>query len=416
MEVTPGAVGGHRVTKTVLLIGTFDTKADEYAFVRDLIRDRGHRALMMDIGVLAEPPFAVDIHADQVAEAGGASLAALRVAGDRGAAVDAMMRGAHALCLDLARSGRIDGVLGLGGGGGTTIIAAAMQSFAVGVPKVIVSTMASGNTAPYVGVKDVTMMYSVVDIAGLNPISRRILANAAGAVCGMLDQPVAAPAAGKPLIAATMFGVTTPCVTAARKRLENHGYDVVVFHATGSGGRAMEGLIADGYFAGVLDATTTEWADEVVGGVLSAGPDRLSAAGVQGIPQVVSVGALDMVNFGAADSIPVEFRSRTFYRHNATVTLMRTTPDECSEIGRRIAIKLNAAKGPVALLLPLRGISMIDADGQPFNDPAADRALFASLREHIASHVTVRDIDAHINDEQFAHALVDELLALLPKP
>ncbi len=215
------------------------------------------------------------------------------------------------------------------------------------------------------------------------------------------------------MIAATMFGVTTPCVTEARRRLEAAGYDVLVFHATGSGGRAMEGLIADGYFAGVLDATTTEWCDEVVGGVLTAGPDRLGAAARTGVPQVVSVGALDMVNFGAPSTVPSRFAGRTFYHHNPTVTLMRTTPDECREIGRRIAEQLNRATGPTVLLLPLRGVSMIDAEGQPFHDPEADRALFDSLRAHVAPAVRVRELDLHVNDPEFARALADELLGLL---
>jgi uncharacterized protein (UPF0261 family) len=293
------------------------------------------------------------------------------------------------------------------------MISAAMRELPVGVPKVLVSTMASGNTAPYVDVKDLTMMYSVVDIAGMNPLSRRILANAAGAIVGMVTQ--AQPlAADRPLVAATMFGVTTPCVTAARERLEAAGYDVLVFHATGSGGRAMEGLIDDGWFAGVLDVTTTEWADEVVGGALTAGPGRLSAAGRRGIPQVVSVGALDMVNFGAPETMPARFRLRRLYRHNPQVTLMRTTPDECREIGRRIAEQLNRATGPTEVLLPRRGVSMIDRDGQPFHDPDANEALFTSLRSALNPNIHVRELDAHINDAEFAHALADELLALLP--
>jgi uncharacterized protein (UPF0261 family) len=323
-----------------------------------------------------------------------------------------MTAGARAITRELYARGTITGVLGLGGGGGTTMITSAMRELPVGVPKLMVSTMASGNTRPYVDVKDITMMYSVVDIAGLNPLSRRILANAAGAVCGMAEQPLP-PTQDKPLIAATMFGVTTPCVTEARKQLEAAGYEVLVFHATGSGGRAMEGLIADGYFAGVLDVTTTEWADEVVGGVLSAGPTRLSAAAAKGVPQVVSVGALDMVNYGAADTVPEKFRGRTLYRHNATVTLMRTTAEECAEIGRRIAEKLNTATGPVTLFLPLRGVSMIDAEGQPFYDAEADHALFASLKRQVAAKVRVVEIDAHINDSAFAGALVDELLRTL---
>ena len=398
---------------TVLLIGTLDTKGDEYAFVRDLIHARGHTTLLMDAGVLADPRFAPDIPADHVAQAGGSTLAKLRARGDRGEAVEVMTTGAKALARQLFDSHRFDGVLGLGGGGGTALITAAMRELPVGVPKLMVSTMASGNTAPYVDVKDITMMYSVVDIAGLNPLSRRVLANAAGAICGMLAMEHAAALGDRPLIAATMFGVTTPCVTEARKHLEQAGYEVIVFHATGTGGRAMEGLIADGYFAGVLDVTTTEWCDEVVGGVLSAGPDRLSAAGASGIPQVVSVGALDMVNFGAIDTVPTRFQGRTLYKHNASVTLMRTSAEECSEVGRRIAAQLNRAKGPVVLMLPLKGVSMVDAEGQPFHNPHANRELFAALKSHVGPNVRVRELDAHINDPEFAHALADELLSLL---
>jgi uncharacterized protein (UPF0261 family) len=405
------------VTRRVLLIGTFDTKGAEYDVVRSIIRERGLGVVTMDLGVREDPPFPVDVTADQVARAGGSTVADLRKRADRGTAVDTMMAGARALTRELYGQNRFDGVLGLGGGGGTTMITAAMRELPVGVPKLMVSTMASGNTAPYVDVKDITMMYSVVDIAGLNPVSMQILRNAAGAIVGMVDQDPprdASAQANRPLIAATMFGVTTPCVTEARKRLEAAGYDVIVFHATGSGGRAMEGLIDDGYFAGVLDVTTTEWCDEVVGGVLTAGPDRLSAAGRKGIPQVVSVGALDMVNFGAVDTIPEKFRDRKLYRHNATVTLMRTTPEESRAIGRRIAEQLNRATGPVVLMLPLRGVSMIDAEGQPFHDPDADRALFDALRARVGENVRVRELDAHINDPEFGRALADELLAHLP--
>lgn len=400
------------MSATILLLGTLDTKGSEYAYVRELIEARGCSVLVVDAGVLGEPAITPEVSAAEVAAAGGSSLKELRARGDRGAAVDAMTAGARAVVARLHAERRFDAVLGLGGGGGTTLIAAAMRELPVGVPKLIVSTMASGNTAPYVDVKDVTLMYSVVDIAGLNPLSRRILANAAGAICGMATQAVPA-AKDRPLIAATMFGVTTPCVNAARARLEAAGYEVVVFHATGSGGRAMEGLIDDGFFAGVLDVTTTEWCDEVVGGVLSAGPDRLSAAGRRGIPQVVSVGALDMVNFGAIDTVPSEFQGRTLYRHNATVTLMRTSPDECAEIGRCIATQLNRATGPTTLVLPLGGVSMIDAKGQPFHDPEADLALFDALRNNAGPNVRVVEIDAHINDPGFADALAGELLRAL---
>ena len=402
--------------RTILLLGTFDTKGHEYGFVRDLIRARGHRTLTMDLGVLGDPLVTAEVTADEVARAGGSDLAALRARGDRGIAVDTMQRGACALVPALHAQGRFDGALGLGGGGGTTMISAAMRTLPVGVPKLVVSTMASGDTRPYVDVKDVTLMYSVVDIAGLNPLSRRILANAAGAICGMVEpaaaDAAATPASGRPLVAATMFGVTTPCVTAVRGLLEAAGCDVTVFHATGSGGRAMEGLIDDGYFAGVMDVTTTEWCDEIVGGILTAGPTRLTAAGRRGIPQVVSAGALDMVNFGAIDTVPERFRHRNLYRHNATVTLMCTTADECVEIGRRIAAQLNTATGPTALVLPLHGVSAIDAPGQPFHDPRADTALFESLRTHVGPHVEVVDVAAHINEPVFAQALVDTFEAL----
>jgi uncharacterized protein (UPF0261 family) len=399
---------------TILLLGTLDTKGEEYAYVRALIEARGHRVLVVDMGILGEPAFEPDVGAAEVARAGGGELSALRSRRDRGAAVDVMLAGARALTRELYAQGRFQGMLGLGGGGGTAMITAAMRELPVGLPKVMVSTMASGNTSPYVDVKDITMMYSVVDVAGLNPLSRRILANAAGAVCGMVEQEVPA-AEDRPLIAATMFGVTTPCVEAARRQLEAAGYDVLVFHATGSGGRAMEGLIEDGYFVGVLDVTTTEWCDEVVGGVLTAGPDRLGAAARTGVPQVVSVGALDMVNFAGIDTVPEEFRERNLYRHNPSVTLMRTTAAECEEIAGRIAEHLNGARGPVVLALPLRGVSMIDAEGQPFHDPAADRALFDALRRSIGPNVRLVEVDAHINDPVFADTLVEALLGIISR-
>ena len=400
--------------KAVLLIGSLDTKGAEYAYARDLIAARGFKTLTMDVGVLGDPPFAPDIPASETARAGGGELDALRAAGDRGAAVEIMGFGARALCAQLDGEGRIAGVLALGGGGGTSIAATAMAVLPVGVPKVMVSTMAAGDTAPYVGVKDVTMMYPVVDIAGLNRLSRRIIANAVGAVCGMAEQEPPPETGGeRPLVAATMFGVTTPCVDAVRERLDAAGCETLVFHATGSGGRAMEALIAGGYVTAVADITTTEWCDEVVGGVLSAGPTRLEAAARAGVPQVVSVGALDMVNFGPADTVPEPFRGRTLYKHNPSVTLMRTTPEECREIARRIVEKLNAAKGPTALLLPLRGVSMISAPGQPFHDPDADAALFDTFRSLAGPNVEIVEVDAHINDAEFAAAAADRLLALI---
>jgi uncharacterized protein (UPF0261 family) len=400
------------VAKTILIIGTLDTKGAEFAYVRDLIADHGHATLVMDAGVY-EPAWPADVGAARVAEAGGGSLEALRAAGDRATALEVMCRGARAAVLELVASTPIDGILGLGGSGGTAIATSAMQAMPVGMPKLMVSTMASGDVSRYVDVKDVTMMYSVVDVAGLNRLSRRILANAAGAICGMVEQEIP-PAQDRPLVSATMFGVTTQCVTRVRERLEGAGYEVLVFHATGSGGRAMEALIGDGFIVGVADITTTEWCDELVGGVLSAGPTRLDAAARTGTPQVVSLGALDMVNFGPIDTVPAPFRDRNLYRHNPSVTLMRTTPEECARLGEIIATKLNAASGPTALFVPLGGVSMIDADGMPFHDPVADAALFTAIRDHLdRSKVELVELDLPINDPVFADAMADRLLAML---
>jgi uncharacterized protein (UPF0261 family) len=398
--------------KTILLVGAFDTKGEEFAFVRDVIEARGLNTLLMDTGIMGEPLVAPDIPAEEVAEAGGSSLETLRSDGDRGKAVDVMLAGVSKLVTQLFDEGKFHGIISLGGGAGTNIATAGMRQLPVGVPKVMVSTLASGDVSSFVDIKDITMMYSVVDIAGLNRLSRRILANAAGAVSGMAEQQIP-QTEDKPLIAATMFGVTTPCVTEVRRLLEDAGYELLVFHATGSGGRAMEGLIEDGYVVGVADITTTEWCDEVVGGVLSAGPDRLGAAARNGIPQIVSCGALDMVNFHAVDTVPDRFRQRNLYKHNPTVTLMRTTPEECRKIGKEIANKLNQAKGPVVLMLPLKGVSMMDAEGQPFYDPEANQALFDSLRETIRPNVRLVELDLNINDPDFAQAVVNELLGVL---
>lgn len=399
--------------KTILLIGSFDTKGEEFAFVRGLISKRRHDVLLMDTGVLDEPSLLTpDIPAAEVAEAGGSSLDKLRAEADRGKAIDVMIAGVQKLVRKHFSKGDFDGVLSLGGGAGTNVATAGMRELPVGVPKLMVSTLASSDVSAYVDVKDITMMYSVVDIAGLNRLSRRILANAAGAICGMMELEMP-EAENKPLIAATMFGVTTPCVSRFREKMEQAGYEVVVFHATGTGGRAMEGLIRDGYFDAVADLTTTEWCDEVVGGVLPGGQDRMEGAATKGIPQVVSCGALDMVNFHAMDTVPYKFRSRNLYKHNPTVTLMRTSPEECEEIGKRIAEKLNTAAGPVTLMLPLYGVSAISKKGEPFYDPEADQALFDSFRQHLKPNVRLVELDLHINDPAFSQAIADELLGLL---
>ncbi|NBO91954.1 MAG: UPF0261 family protein, partial [Planctomycetia bacterium] len=323
---------------------------------------------------------------------------------------DAAARGAAALAKRL----RPLGVFGLGGSAGTTIATAAMRELPVGVPKVMVSTLASGQVRPYVGVRDICMIHSVVDIAGLNRISRRVLANAAHALIGMLNAPCE-NASDKSLIAATMFGVTTPCVEIGRSILESAGYEVLVFHATGTGGLTMEGLIRDGAIRGVFDVTTTELADELVGGILSAGSDRLTAASQYGVPQVIGVGALDMVNFGPPKTVPPKFEGRRFYQHNPNVTLMRTTPDENDTLGKEIALKASAARGPVAIYLPMRGVSALDREGDAFWWPEADRALFDSIRLWSGPNVSIVEMDAHINDSAFAKAMVFGLLEMVEK-
>ena len=395
---------------TVVLVGTLDTKGREYGFLRDRLGEHGVETVLVDAGILGEPKVEPDVTREEVARAAGADAGELARAGDRGAAVAAMARGAGEVVKRLHAEGRLDGVLGLGGSGGSSLVTSAMRELPVGVPKLMVSTVASGDTRPYVGESDVTMMYSVVDIAGINQISARILSNAAAAIAGMAQADIPEAGEEKPLVGATMFGVTTPAVDAARERLEELGYEVLVFHATGAGGRSMEALVRDGFITASLDITTTELADELVGGVLSAGPDRLEAAGSLGIPQVVSLGALDMVNFGPEDTIPKKFEGRNFYVHNPTVTLMRTTLEENAELGRRIARKLNAARGPVTLFVPLGGVSLIDTEGQPFYDPKADRALFDALRENLDEGVVeVREMETHVNDPAFARAMAERL-------
>lgn len=398
---------------TIVLLGTLDTKGAEYEFLRERLHAAGADTVVVDAGVRGAEHIAPDVTCDQVARAAGADVVALREAGDRGAAVSAMSKGAAAVLQQLLDDGRCDGVLAMGGSGGSALAGHAMRTLPIGLPKLIVSTVASGDTRPYVGARDIAMMYSVVDIAGINRLSARILANAAGAIAGMAGAQV--PDVGdRPLVGASMFGVTTPCVTMAREQLEDNGFEVLVFHATGTGGRSLEALVEEGFVTGVLDITTTELADELVGGVLSAGPDRLEVAGRAGVPQVVSLGALDMVNFGPRDTVPEQFVDRLLYEHNETVTLMRTTPRECAELGRTVARKLNAATGPTALFVPLRGVSMIAVDGQVFHDPDADTALFDAVRETVdRDRVELHELDTEINAPEFADAMVQRLEAMM---
>jgi uncharacterized protein (UPF0261 family) len=398
---------------TVVLIGTLDTKGEEYAFLRTRLEAAGLSVVLVDVGTGGPPRTTPDVARDEVAAAAGVDLAVLTSAGDRGRAVEAMCAAAPVAVRRLFDEGRCQGVLAAGGSGNTAIATAAMRRLPIGVPKVMVSTMASGDTSGYVDVSDVVMVPAVTDVAGLNSVSARVLAGAAAALAGMVTAPAVDLGEHRPAVAATMFGVTTPAVTAAREELDRRGYEVLVFHATGTGGRTMESLVEAGLVAGVLDLTTTELADDLVGGVLSAGPHRLETAGRVGVPQVVSLGALDMVNFGPRETVPERFAGRNLYVHNPSVTLMRTTAEECAELGRRVAVRLSAATGPVALYVPLRGVSAIAVEGGPFFDPAADDALFTAVREHLAPSVELHELDTDINDPAFAAAMAARLDDLL---
>lgn len=424
----------------VYLLGTLDTKGHEIAFVRDLLHDYGVTTCVVDTGCLGTPTIPADVTREQVFEAAGMSLPTLREKNDRGQAVTSAAAGATNIISAAHARGDVEGVLGLGGSAGTTIGTSAMRALPLGLPKLMVSTLASGQTRPYVGGKDILMLNSVVDIAGINRISRLVLGEAARAMAGMvtlsrvspastshgtslfdcshdpqaLDPDSPTPTGDKPLIAATMFGVTTPCVEHARKILEAAGYEVLVFHATGNGGEAMEGLIADGLIAGVLDITTTELADELVGGILTAGPTRLTAAGKRGIPQLISVGALDMVNFGPRNTVPEKFKDRNFYQHNPTVTLMRTTVEENRKLGEEIGRKAAAATGPTCIMIPLKGVSAIDQAGKAFDDPAARQALYDGIRA-TRGMVELVELDSHINDAAFAESAARRLLELIAK-
>lgn len=400
--------------KSVAIIGTFDTKGNEYKYIKDLIEEQGLGTFCIHVGVF-EPLFTPDVTNAEVAAAVGADIGSIAERKDRATATDTLSRGVEKLLPKYYSEGKLAGVISIGGSGGTSLATPAMRALPVGVPKVMVSTMASGNVEQYVGTSDVVMFPSVVDAEGLNAISMRIFSNAVNAIVGMVKNYRELPDSHKPLIAATMFGVTTPCIKTAKAYLEEQGYEVLVFHATGTGGKCMESLVNAGFIKGVLDMTTTEWCDELYGGILKAGEHRLEAAGRKGVPQVVSVGALDMVNFGPYETVPSDKLGRRLYKHNPTVTLMRTTVEENIGLGRVIAEKLNMAEGPTALMLPLRGVSGIDAEGQPFYGPQEDKALFDTLRSNIADNVELIELDNNINDDEFAVAAAKKLVALINK-
>lgn len=399
--------------KKVVLIGTLDTKEAEFLYIKNILESAGLETIMMNTGIY-ESAVAGDITNEEVARTGGADIVDLRNKNDRGTAVTAMTNGATAMIKKLLEEDNISGIFGMGGTAGTTVAAAAMRAAPVGLPKVLVSTVASGNTRPYVGEKDITMIYSVVDIAGLNILSSQILSNAGNAMVGMvLAKNEYKAQEAKPLIAATMFGVTTPCVTKTREILEGNGYDVLVFHATGAGGDAMESLIQDGFIKGVVDITTTELADSLVGGVFSSGPGRLESAGANGVPQVVSVGALDMVNFGAPETVPEKFANRKFYQHNPTTTLMRTTIEENGILGKTIAEKLNKSMSPTVLVFPKGGVSMLDKKDQPFEGKEERKVLYKAIKESLKSSINFIEVDEDINDLSVSELVAEELLKLI---
>jgi len=404
------------MSKTICVIGAFDTKGEDHAFLRQEILKLGCHVLTVNIGVLGTTRlFPVDFEADAVLKAAGSDLGGIRSQGDKGAAMKAFDQAAPGLVRQLYEQGKFDGIIGMGGSGGSAIIASAMRSIPIGVPKVLVSTVASADVSFYVRGKDITIIPSIVDVAGLNRISRLIYARAAGAICGMVQNEPPKVREDRPIITASMFGNTTDCVNASVKALSDKGFEVLVFHATGAGGRAMETLAADGLVEGVLDITTTEWADELCQGVFSAGPERLDAPGQRGIPHLIVPGCVDMANFGAPSTIPEKFRQakRLLYEWNPSVTLMRTNVDENRQMGEIFARKANAATGPVAFLIPLRGVSMLDGDGQPFCDREADRAMFDAIKANVKPGIPIVEVDLNINDPAFAARAVEMMLELM---
>ena len=400
---------------TILMIGAFDVKGAEFAYLREQILAQGCEVLAMNVGTLGdEAPFEIDVAAIAVAEAGGTTLEALRALHDRGEAMRIMAAGAPRIVAELFAAGRFVGAIGMGGSGGTSVVCAALRALPIGVPKVCVSTVAGGDVSAYVGTKDIVLVPSIVDVAGLNRISREMIARAAGAVCGMVKVSVPRTAS-RPVVAASMFGNTTECVGACVKHLEAAGYEVLTFHAVGTGGHTLETLVDDGHVDAVLDITTTEWADELCGGVFSAGPDRLGAPGRRGVPHLLVPGCIDMVNFGEPETVPQRYRAagRLFYEWNPSVTLMRTSAEENRALGKIFAEKANAAIGPVAFLLPLRGVSILDGDGQLFCDRVADTAFCDALKAHLRAEIRVESLDCNINDPSFSARAAALLLELI---
>jgi uncharacterized protein (UPF0261 family) len=401
------------MTKTVVIVGALDTKGQEFKFVKDLIEEQGLKTLTVDFGILGEPFYTPEISRDGVASAAGGDLEVLRSGEHKDEGMKTMADGLAVVVRRLYDDGKLDGIIGMGGSGGTSIAAGAMRTLPVGVPKLMVSTVGGGDVSAYTGSKDICFMPSIVDVAGFNRISRTIYTNAAGAIAGMVKIEHPKAEAEKPLITASMFGNTTTCVDRARGVLEAKGYEVLVFHATGTGGRTMESLIADGYSDASLDITTTELADYVCGGVFSAGPDRMMAAARKGIPTVLVPGCVDMCNFGGVETIPEKYHGRNLYKWNPNVTLMRTDMAENKVMGEMIANAANESKGPVVVLLPLRGVSMLDSLGNPYWDPEADRACYEAIKTNLKPGIRVVEMDYNINDPEFADKAAELLLEML---
>lgn len=406
------------MAKTVVIVGALDTKGQEFAFVKDVIEAAGVKTLVVDFGVMGDPAFEPEVTRAEVAAAGGGDLAYLATGEHKDQAMATMAKGLAKIVEKLYDEGNLDGIIGMGGSGGTSIATTGMRVLPVGVPKVMVSTVGGGDVSAYTGTRDITFMPSIVDVAGINSISRRIYANAAGAIAGMVKAETPAPQAEKPLITASMFGNTTECVDRARDVIEQQDYEVLVFHATGTGGRTMEALIRDGYIEGSLDITTTELADAVCGGVFSAGMDRGMAASEAGIPAVIVPGCVDMANFWGIETVPEHYKDRNLYQWNPNVTLLRTNIEENKKIGEMIAAAANASTAPVAIVLPLRGVSMLDSqgpDGKPgdFWDPEADRACFDAIKANVKPGIPVIEMDNNINDVEFSDKCANLLLDML---
>jgi uncharacterized protein (UPF0261 family) len=398
--------------KTVVAAGALDTKGADYEFLVERLRSHGVNALTVDFGVLGDPLFVPDVTNTEVARAGGVELGALRQSKDKTLAMRVMAEGLPRVLSRLREEGRLDGVCGMGGSGGTTILSAGVRRLPIGIPKLLISTVAAGDVSAYVGSADVTLMHSVVDVAGLNRISRQIYTNAAAAIAGMVQAVRPESTGERPLVAASMFGNTTACIDRARVSLDGAGWEVLVFHATGTGGKTMQRLASEGFLAGLLDLTTTELADEVCGGVFTAGPERVKMGAASAIPVVLAPGCVDMCNFGPRESVPGKYNSRLLYEWNANVTLMRTSVEENRRIGGLIAETANRCAGPSVVLLPLRGVSMLDSPGGPFWDREADHACFDAIRSRLKPGLSVIEVDANINDPVFADRATQVFLEL----